>query len=167
VDVIAAAPSLRNRAAQTLMLFVTVLTVAIVLAIPDQTAGPLGGELVALGVIAGVTLFVLDQRARRGDRNPETETLARVLDEAAPNTLSAVLITAAGVMAILGLPAGLDVLVVPVVLGLFSGVASAWLLLTTPGTGPVPAEPAPAPAASAQPASAGSASGSGSELTSG
>jgi hypothetical protein len=50
---------LRNRAAQTLGLFVTVLFVAILLALPGQSERALGGELVALAPAAGTLLYVL------------------------------------------------------------------------------------------------------------
>ena len=52
-DVIAKSVELRNRAAQTLSLFVTVLLTAIVLAIPGQDYGPLGAELITLAVVLG------------------------------------------------------------------------------------------------------------------
>jgi hypothetical protein len=53
--VIAKSQELRNRAAQTLTLSVTVLFIAILLSIPDQSSWVLGIELVALGVITGPT----------------------------------------------------------------------------------------------------------------
>ena len=53
IDVIAPSRALRNRAAQTLVLFVSVLLVALCLAIPEQSREALGGELLALGALAG------------------------------------------------------------------------------------------------------------------
>ena len=64
IDVIAPSPELRNRAAQTLLLFATALFVSIALAIPDQAHGPLAGEVIALGGIAGAGMIALDRRAQ-------------------------------------------------------------------------------------------------------
>jgi hypothetical protein len=64
IDVVAKSQELRNRAAQTLALSVTVLFIAILLSIPDQSLRVLGVELVALAVIAGGGLVVLDRRAK-------------------------------------------------------------------------------------------------------
>ena len=63
-DYIARSPELRNRAAQTLILFGTVLVIAALLAIPGQGYRTLGAELLALGVVTGAGLYVLDQRAK-------------------------------------------------------------------------------------------------------
>jgi hypothetical protein len=65
-DVIAKSEELRNRAAQTLALFVTVLFIAILLSIPDQSLRVLRVELVALAVITGGGMLALDRRARVG-----------------------------------------------------------------------------------------------------
>ena len=48
IDAIAKSHELRNRAAQTLALFVTVLCVAVVLSIPAQSYRVLGAELSSL-----------------------------------------------------------------------------------------------------------------------
>ena len=66
IDVIARSQELRNRAAQTLSLFGTVLLTAILIATPGQATQALGAELTALAVIAGGGLFVLDRRAKDG-----------------------------------------------------------------------------------------------------
>lgn len=63
-DVIASSQELRNRAAQTLALFVTALFITMLLAIPGQSYRVLGAELVALAVITGVGHLALDRRAR-------------------------------------------------------------------------------------------------------
>jgi hypothetical protein len=66
IDVIAKSQELRNLAAQTLALFVTVLFIAILLSIPGESFRGLGVELVALAAITGVGMLVLDRRARVG-----------------------------------------------------------------------------------------------------
>ena len=76
---------LRNRAAQTLALFVTVLFVG---------------------------------------------ALASILEVVAPNAVTSILLPIAGLLLVFGLGAGLDVLVLQVLVALAGGVVSAWLLLT-------------------------------------
>jgi hypothetical protein len=126
-DYIARSQELRNRAAQTLILFGTVLVLAALLAIPGQGYRTLGAELLALGVITGAGLYVLDQRAKASRSD---QAIARVLEAVTPNMVTSVLLLAAGIILVLGLGAGLYVLVAPVLTALVGGVASAWLLLT-------------------------------------
>jgi hypothetical protein len=125
VDVIAASTELRNRAAQTLGLFVTVLLIALVLAIPGQSLRVVGAELIALAVVAATVLRILDRRARSGP----TQSLGRLLDRIAPDAITSVLLLAAGIVLTAGQHAGLYVLVAPVLAALVGGVISAWLLL--------------------------------------
>jgi hypothetical protein len=132
IEVIAKSQELRNRAAQTLGLFVTVLFSAILLSIPDQSYWVLGAELVALALIVGVGFLALDRRAR-ADSYPgdaSAHALASTLDTLAPNAVTAILLFVAGVLLLFGVHAGLDVLVLPVIVALAGGVVSAWLLLT-------------------------------------
>ena len=132
IDVIAKSQELRNRAAQTLALFVTVLFIGILLAIPDQSLWGLGVELAALAVITGGGLLILDRRARVGPdtRDATGHAVALILDAVAPNAITSILLLIAGVLLISGVRAGLDVLVLPVIVALAGGVTSAWLLLT-------------------------------------
>ena len=132
IDVIAKSRELRNRAAQTLPLFVTVLFIAILLSIPDRSVRVLGVELVALAVITGGGMLVLDRRARVGPdtRDATAHAVASILDAVAPNAITSILLGSAGLLLVFGAHAGLDVLVVPVLVALAGGVTSAWLLLT-------------------------------------
>ena len=66
LDVIGPSQELRNRAAQVLSLFVTVLFISIALAVPGQAYGALGAELIVISAIAAVSLIALDRRARAG-----------------------------------------------------------------------------------------------------
>ena len=59
---LAASVSLRSRAAQTLVLFVTPAVAAIVVVAPQPRTG-VGVELLVLAAISGAALFVLDRRA--------------------------------------------------------------------------------------------------------
>jgi hypothetical protein len=65
---IAASADLRNRAAQTLVMFATPLLVSLLHSIPMQWAWLLGTELLVLAVTVGVVLIVLDRRADRAVR---------------------------------------------------------------------------------------------------
>ncbi len=132
VDIIAKSQELRNRAAQTLALFVTVLFITILLAIPDQSYRVLGIELLALAVIAGGAMLALDRRASvaPSTHGASAHRVALILDAVAPNALTWILLVVAGVLVFFRVHAGLDVLVLPVVVALGGGVISAWLLLT-------------------------------------
>ena len=123
---IATSQELRNRAAQTLSLFGTVLIVSVLIAIPRQEYRTLGAELVALAVITGTGLYILDLRAKGGKSE---QAIAPVLEAVAPNTVTSLLLLAAGTVLALGVPAGLYVLVAPVLTALVGGIVSTWLLL--------------------------------------
>ncbi len=117
---------MRNRAAQTLSLFGIVLIISILIALPRQAYRTLGIELVVFAIIAGTGLSILDQRAK-GERS--NQAIAPVLEAVTPITSTSLLL-AAGIVLVLGAPAGLYVLVGPVLLALVGGVVSAWLPLT-------------------------------------
>lgn len=132
IEVIAKSQELRNRAAQTLALFFTVLLIAILLSIPDQSHRVLGVEFVVLPVVAGGVLLSLDRRARanRDISGAHAHDVAMLLDSSAPNRVTLTLLVVAGVLLLFGVRAGLDVLVSPVVVALAGGQISAWLVLT-------------------------------------
>jgi hypothetical protein len=132
IGVIAKSAELRNRAAQTLGLFLTVLFIAILLSIPDQSERLLGAELVVLALLTGAGHLVLDARAKV-DTDPgdaRAHAVAAILDAVAPNAVTSALLVVAGLLLVFGVDEGLDVLVAPVFAGLGGGVVSAWLLLT-------------------------------------
>ena len=95
---IAKSQELRNRAAQTLALFVTVLLIAILLSIPDQWDRLLGVELAALALITGAVHIYLDRRAKADSAEPDdtAHSLASILDEVAPNAVTSALLFVAG-----------------------------------------------------------------------
>jgi hypothetical protein len=131
-NVIARSQELRNRAAQTLTLFVTVLFITILLSIPGQSNRVLGAEFVALACITGVIQVILDRRARADAAASDAgaHSIASTLDAIAPNAVTSSLLVVAGALLCFGVNAGLDVLVLPVLAALAGGVASAWLVLT-------------------------------------
>ena len=127
VDVIARSPELRNRAAQTLVLFGTALLVGILLSLPGQSYQALAAEVLVLAAAVGAGLLALDLR---GDPAERVRGVARTLDVITPNGVTSVLLLAAGVVLMFGTPAGLYLLVCPVLTALVGGVASAWLFMT-------------------------------------
>jgi len=131
-DVIARSHELRNRAAQALALFVTVLFVTILLSIPEQSNRVLGVELLGLALVAGVGNLALGRGARiEADlRDEGAHAVAAILETVAPTVTTSLLLAVAGLLLVFGVHAGLYVLVVPVLVALAGGVVSAWLLLT-------------------------------------
>jgi hypothetical protein len=124
---IARSQELRNRAAQTLSLFGAVLIISVSIAIPRQAYRTLGAELVVLAVITGIGFYILDRRAKGESSN---QAIAPVLEAVTPTAVTSLLLLAAGIVLVLGVPAGLYVLVGPVLVALVGGVTSAWLFLT-------------------------------------
>ena len=61
-DVLAASRSLSSRAAETLVLFMISVLIAVLLVAP-QPAAALGAELLAVAAVSGIALFTLDRRA--------------------------------------------------------------------------------------------------------
>jgi hypothetical protein len=125
---IAKSQELRNRAAQTLSLFGLVLIISVLIAIPGQAYRALGVELVVLAVIAGTGLHVLDRRAKGGEKS--SQAIGPVLEAVTPTTITSLLLLAAGIVLVLGVHAGLYVLVGPVLVALVGGITSTWLFLT-------------------------------------
>jgi hypothetical protein len=121
-DALAASRSLSSRAAETLVLFMTSVLIAVVLVAPQPPAA-LGSELLAVAVVAGIALFVLDRRAGHA-----TEGVARYIERFSPNTITAVLVGVAGLTLLLKAGGGLYWLI-PAVASLVGGVINAWLFL--------------------------------------
>jgi hypothetical protein len=123
-DVIAASRSLSSRAAQTLVLFMTSVLVAVLLVAP-QPAAALGWELLAVAVASGAILLILDRRAGHGS----DRTVARDIEKFSPNTVTAVLVGVAGITFLLKAGGGLYWLIPAAVASLLGGVVNAWLFL--------------------------------------
>ena len=123
-ETLARSRSLASRAAQTLVLFMTSAIAAIVLVAP-QSGAALGAELLALAGVSGITLFVLD---RRGGHDPENR-VARYVERASPNMVTAVLTGLAGLTFLLKAGGGLYWMIPAVVASLIGGVINAWLFL--------------------------------------
>jgi hypothetical protein len=123
-EALAQSRSLSSRAAQTLVLFMTSAIAAIVLVAP-QPAASLGAELLAVAAVAGTALFVLDRRAGHDPGN----RLARYLEVASPNLVTAMLVGLAGLTFLLKAGGGLYWMIPAVVASLVGGVINAWLFL--------------------------------------
>jgi hypothetical protein len=127
---IAASADLRGRAAQTLVIFVSPLMVAIMISIPGQPDWVFGAELVLLAALLTVGLVVLDHRARRSGVQ---RGLSRTLKVVNPSTLTAAGMAVSGVLLLAGVRWGIFVLVPSVCAAIVGGLASAWLFLTALG----------------------------------
>ena len=129
-DALAASRSLRARATQTLVLFMTSVLIAVFLVAP-QPAAALGAELLAVAVVSGTGLLILDRRAGHGS----DQEVARYIERFSPNTITAVLVGVAGLTFLLKAGGGLHWLIPAAVASLVGGVVNAWLFLVRVSTG--------------------------------
>ena len=123
-DALAASRSLSSRAAQTLVLFLTSVLIAVVLVAPQPSAA-LGSELVAVAVVSGTVLLVLDRRAGHS----ADHGVARYIERFSPNMITSVLVGVAGLTFLTRTGGGLYWLIPAVVASLLGGVVNAWLFL--------------------------------------
>ncbi len=123
-DVVAASRSLSSRAAETLVLFMISVLVAVLLVAP-QPAAALGWELLAVAVVSGAALLILDRRAGHGS----DQVVARFIERFSPNTITAVLVGVAGITFLVKAGGGLYWLIPAAVASLVGGVVNAWLFL--------------------------------------
>jgi uncharacterized membrane protein len=119
---VGASRSLRSRAAQTLVLFMTSVLVAVLLVAPQPSAA-LGSELLA--VASGITLLILDRRAGRS----ADKGVARYIERFSPNMITAALVGVAGVTFLVQAGGGLYWLIPATMASLLGGVVNAWLFL--------------------------------------
>ena len=125
-SVLAGSLSLRSRAAQTLVLFMTSVLTAIVLVAPQPSAA-LGWELLGVAVVAGAALLVLDRRAGHSS----SQGVARYIEKFSPNSVTAVLVGVAGATFLAQAGGGLYWLIPAAVTSLLGGVVNAWLFLVS------------------------------------
>jgi len=123
-NVLAASLGLRSRAAQTLVLFLTSVLIAVLLVAP-QPAAALGWELLAVALVTGTALFILDRRAGHSS----DQGWARYIERFTPNTITAALVAVAGLTFLLKAGGGVYWLIPASVAGLVGGVVNAWLFL--------------------------------------
>ena len=132
-DALARSRSLSARGAQTLVLFLTPGITAVLIVAP-QPVPALGGELLAVAAVSGTVLILLDRRAG----HDQESRVARYIDRASPNMVTAVLVLISGLTLLLRAGGGLYWLIPAVLAGLIGGVINAWLFLlkvpALPGT---------------------------------
>jgi hypothetical protein len=121
-EALAASRSFRSRAAQTLVLFMTSVLIAVLLVAP-QPAAALGAELLAVAVVSGTALLILDWRA--GHRSDQA--VARDIERFSPNTITALLVGVAGLTFLVKAGGGLYWLIPAAAASLVGGVVNAWL----------------------------------------
>ena len=123
-NALAASLSLRARAAQTLVLFLISVLIAILLVAPQPSAA-LGWELLAVAAVSGMALIILGRRAGHSS----DQRVARYIERFSPNTTTAVLVGIAGLTFLVKAGGGLYWLIPTVVASLLGGVINAWLFL--------------------------------------
>jgi hypothetical protein len=108
-----------------------------ILLVAPQPGLALGAELLAVGLLCGGALFVLDRRA---GHDPESG-VARYIDRASPNMVTAVLIAIASLTFLLKIGGGLYWMIPAVLASLGGGLIKAWLfLIKVPSEASVPAQ---------------------------
>lgn len=100
------------------------------LVVAPQPRVALGAELLALALVFGAVLLVLDRRASRGaDGQGPDSKMAEYLDRYSPNLVTALLFGVAGSTELAHAGGGLYWLIPAAVSSLLGGVVSAWLFL--------------------------------------
>jgi hypothetical protein len=130
-DVLAASRRLSSRAAETLVLFMISVLITVLLVAPQPPVA-LGAELLAVAVVSGIALFVLDRRAGHAT----DQGVAAYIERFSPNTITAVLVGVAGLSFLLKAGGGLYWLIPAAVASLLGGVVNAWLFLVN-----IPSQP--------------------------
>lgn len=111
IDKVARSRDSQNRAAQGLYLFGIVLFVSALISIPGQTYGIFGVELIVLALISLIFMITLWRKF--------TNSIA----------VTSLVLLAAGIVLVVGVRAGMYVLVATMLTALAFGTRVAWLLL--------------------------------------
>lgn len=128
-DTLAVSEEYRNRAAQTLSLFLTIIVLAALITVP-QPLQALGAEMVAIAVVSAVLLRSLDSAARRQQETRPSISLRVGL------IVFVAAMAASGLALLLGLDWGMYFYVVSALIALVWGVNGAWIFLTRAGMDP-------------------------------
>jgi modulator of FtsH protease len=127
---IAGHQGLRGSAAQTLVLFLAPLGMAMVLLVPGQPDWALGAELIAVGLIASWILVSI-ARLKHGLADDDRQLIA-IFNRRGTNVLVMLLFVASGTVLACGANAGLYLLLPASLVALVSGVINAWYFLLPP-----------------------------------
>jgi len=122
-NAVSASRSISSRAAQTLVLFMTSVLVAVLLVAPQPSAA-LGAELLGVALVSGTALLILDRRAGHAERGA-----VRYIERFSPNMITAALVGIAGLTFLVKAGGGLYWLIPAAVASLLGGVVNAWLFL--------------------------------------
>jgi len=131
---IAAHPGLRASAAQTLVLFLAPLVMAMVLLAPGQAGWVLGAELIAAGLGASFSIVAIGERKR--GLTEDDKRLMSIFDRRDTNLSVMLLFVTSGAVLAAGARAGLYLLLPAALVAFVSGVLNAWNFLLSPPDGP-------------------------------
>lgn len=127
---IAGHTGLRASAAQTLILFLTPLTIAAALLTPRQPDWVLGTELVAIGAVASAVLLA-NRGVTRGLAEEDLRLIS-IFNHRATNITAMLLVMSSGVILAAGQGVGLYLLFPATIVLFISGVLNAWFFLLPP-----------------------------------
>jgi hypothetical protein len=125
-DMLARSRNLSSRAAQTLVLFMIAVLMGLLVVTPQPRIA-LGLELVALALLSGALLQVLDRRA--GSAGQNASRAERYIERFSPNLITALLVGVTGLTVAIRAGGGLYWLLPAAVTSLLGGVNNAWLFL--------------------------------------
>jgi hypothetical protein len=121
---------LRASAAQTLVLFIAPLVMAVILLVPGQADWVLGAELIAAGLATSASLLSIGHRKR--GLSDDDKRLVSIFDRRDTNVVVMLLFVAAGVLLAAGTSDGLYLLLPATIVAFASGVLNAWNFLLPP-----------------------------------
>lgn len=119
-------PGLSGRAGEAVIVLAVPVLAGLVGLVPSQVTGSLGAELLAIGLVAWVAVSAILLRSRASLRSRARGEIVTRLLLVQGSTLGTVV---AGTALLAGSVAGLDCLVVAVLLSLVTGLLDAWVLL--------------------------------------
>jgi hypothetical protein len=134
---------LRASAAQTLVLFLTPLTMAAALLAPGQPDWVFGAELIAIGLISSWVLLSIGRLKQTLD--DDERSLVEIFNRRTPNIIVMLLFVASGTVLECGSDAGLYLLLPATLIAFVSGVVNAWYFLLPPPQAPKEPRPPRAP----------------------
>jgi modulator of FtsH protease len=121
---------LRASAAQTLVLFLTPLTMAAALLAGGQPEWVFGIELIVIGLISSWVLLSMGRLKQTLD--DDERSLIEIFNRRGPNVLVMLLFVASGIVLVGGAGAGLYLLLPASLIAFISGVVNAWYFLLPP-----------------------------------
>jgi len=127
---IAGHQGLRASAAQTLVLFLVPLAMAMALLTPGQANWALGGELIAAGVVA--SLVLLSTASKKHGLGADDTRLISMFNRRSASLCVMVLFIGSGATLVCGRDTGLYLLLPAALVAFISGVLNAWYFLLPP-----------------------------------